>query len=336
MKKEYLNELKPYNPNQIDASIVLSANESTNYLFEDGVSFEKDTSKYPEANGDSLRLKLAEKWNLEKENFILGNGSTELLELVVKTYVNESENIVSFAPSFSMYDIYSKIYNANLLKVQIESDGTMNVDTLIKVANDSNAKLIFLCTPNNPTGGILSKEEVLKVLTNTKSILVVDEAYMDFSYDSETVISLVNNYDNLIVARTFSKAYGLAAFRLGYIVSNKSVIDDLLSLKLPYNVNQATIEVGKKALSYNKEVTDFIDSTIKRRDEFIAKLTTLPINVYPSKGNFVFVESDIDLYQVLLQNDILIRSFQDGTYRITIGTKSQMDMIYNILKEELL
>ncbi len=336
MIKKHLETLKAYNPNQIQADLILSANETRNYLFTEGVYFDKDTARYPEANADTLRDKLADKWQLVKENFIIGNGSTELLELIVKTYVNQDENIVTFTPSFSMYDIYSKIYNANLVKIEINKDGVMDVDKLITKANTIETKLIFLCTPNNPTGSFLSKENVLKVITNTKALVVVDEAYMDFAFDQETVVNFINTYPNLIVARTFSKAYGLAAFRLGYLVANKVIINNLLKVKLPYNVNQSSIEIGKQALERKQDVETFITKITDTRNWVMNKFSNLPITVYPSKANFVFVKSNRNIYQALLKKGILIRSFHNDTYRITIGTQKEMELVYQILKEELL
>ena len=280
MKKSYLKDLKPYNPNQIDAQIILSANESRNYLFKEGFTFTKDTSKYPEANADSLREKLAAKWNLDKNNFIVGNGSTELLELVVKTYVDSGDSILTFSPSFSMYDIYAKIYNANIVKVPIDEDGTMDITKLIQKAKEVKPKLIFLCTPNNPTGSTVCKSEIDLLINQTDALVVVDEAYIEFDNESQTMIKTVNENPRVIVARTFSKAYGLAAFRLGYMAANQSIISDLLSIKLPYNVNQATIEIGKLALPKKKAVSNFIDDMIYTRNEFYSKIKTLNITVY--------------------------------------------------------
>jgi histidinol-phosphate aminotransferase len=336
MKKSFLTDLKAYNPNQIDADIVLSANESRNYLFENGFTFDQDTSKYPEANADSLREALASKWNLSKNNFIVGNGSTELLELCVKTYVDQNDTILTFTPSFSMYEIYAKIYNANIVQVPIEKDGTMNMGTFIQKAKEVKPKLIFLCTPNNPTGSTVCKDEINLLLSETDALVIVDEAYIEFDGESQSMIKYVTQNDRLIVARTFSKAYGLAAFRLGYMIASETIINDLLSIKLPYNVNQASIEIGKMALTKKQEVSTFIDDIIYTRNDFYRKLCTLNLTVYTSKANFLFVKSDIDLYNILLNKGILIRSFGDGTYRITIGTQIEMDQVYKVLKEALL
>lgn len=335
MKKEFLKELQAYQPNQIEADIILSANESKNYLYKDGYLFDKDTAKYPEANADSLRMALAKKWNLHKDNFIIGNGSTELLELIVKTYVNPSENVLTFSPSFSMYDIYAKIYNSNIVKVPIDEDGTMDITKFLKTAKKVQPKVTFLCTPNNPTGGMLSRKEVITVLDNCPGIIVVDEAYMDFAKDSETVIDLVNAYHNVIVARTFSKAYGLASMRLGYAISNKTIINDLLSIKLPYNVNQFSIEVGKNALKKTTQVQVFMDNMIARRELFLSDLKALNLQAYPSYGNFIYIKSKLNLYDILLEKHILIRSFKDDSYRITVGSSTEMDNVINAIKEAI-
>jgi len=335
MKKSYLKDMVAYKPNQIDADIVLSANESKNYLFQEGTLFNQDTSRYPEANADSLRKALAKTWGLNYNHFIIGNGSTELLELMVKTYVNQKDVILTFEPSFSMYRVYAKIYNASLETVEIEQDGRMNMASFIEKAKEVKPKLIFLCSPNNPTGSMVKREDIMSLMLQTDAIVVVDEAYMDFADDSETMVKYVNAYDRLIVARTFSKAFGLAAYRIGYLVSNPSIIKDLLSIKLPYNVNQASIEVGKIALSKTKKVKAFISETMETRDYVINTLKDLNMVVYPSQGNFVFIKSDQNLYDILLSRGILIRSFNNNTYRMSIGSIDEMKQVIAILKEAL-
>lgn len=331
--KKTIETLISYEAKQVQAEIVLSANETQNYLFGDDLVFKLDTSKYPEVNGCSLRERLAKKYKLKKENFTIGNGSTELLELIVKTYCESTDSVLTFDPSFSMYDIYASIYGVNIDKVPTGKQFIQSIDEMIKYDKKLNPKVIFVCNPNNPTGNLIKRENIIKLLNNSKALVVVDEAYMEFNKNKESVIDLVNQFDNLIVARTFSKAYGLAAARLGFVVANKNIIKNLLKVKLPYSVNSISIDLGIRALSKEKEMDRFINRIIDLRESLSSDLKQLGLVVYPSDGNFVYVQSDIDLFDYLSKKNILIRTFSNGYFRISIGTEEENKKLITILKE---
>ncbi|MFW5842182.1 MAG: histidinol-phosphate transaminase [Bacillota bacterium] len=333
--KQSLNALKPYKADQIDVPIVLNANETRNYLFQDPISIKENFASYPNALGNPLRDKLATKYNLKRDNFIIGNGSTELLDLTVKTFLNPGETMLTFTPSFSMYPIYATLYDANYVTIETEPDGSQSIDKLIQKAEEINPKIIFLCTPNNPTGTLVKKQDIIRLLNQTDALVVLDEAYMEFAKEKESLLKESPNYPNLLVARTFSKAYGLAYARLGFMSGNKSLIDTLLSVKLPYNVNGMSLQLGMDALDKDTQFNAFIDETINTRDTFYQACLDLGLDAVPSEGNFIFIKSTIDLYAGLLERGILIRSFNNNTYRISIGTKKTMQKTIKALKEVL-
>jgi histidinol-phosphate aminotransferase len=331
--KPNIETLIPYESKQIDVPIVLNANESSNYLFPNGFPLQIAFEKYPNSNADSLRNALATKYNLEKDNFIIGNGSTDLLELAVKTFTEPGDYVITFDPSFSMYDIYAQIHGATMLKVASNDDTTQDITLMIAQAKTYQPSIIFLCTPNNPTGYMNTREDIISLLDSTDALVIVDEAYMDFAFEKESVKDLVNVYPNLIVARTFSKAYGLAALRLGYFIASKPVIRNLLKVKLPYSVNQVSVAIGLEALSKTDEVERFLQSVVEERERLSQELQTLPLEVFPSYGNFLYVKTNRPIQEELLEKGILIRSFGKGTYRITVGTRDENTQLINALQE---
>jgi len=333
--KSSIETLVPYRSKQLDVPIVLNANETRNYLFPGGFPIEIAFEKYPNTNADELRDELAKRYDLKRENFIIGNGSTELLELAVKTFTEPGDYILTFDPSFAMYDIYSQIHGTFLLKVPAEADGRQSVDKMIALAQTYQPSLIFICTPNNPTGAMNSRDEILRLVESTDALVVVDEAYIDFAKEENSVMSLVEEYDNLMVARTFSKAYGLAALRLGYVVANPFLVNTLLKVKLPYSVNSVSIAIGLEALTKQETVKTFLNDVVQERNNLYDYLIDLGMDVYPSQANFLFVKSTVNLQETLLQKGILIRSFGNDAYRITIGTTKQNSRLKEALKEVL-
>lgn len=331
--KANIASLIPYESKQIDVPIVLNANESSNYLFPTGFPIQIAFEKYPDSNANSLRDALATKYNLTRNNVIIGNGSTDLLELAVKTFTEAGDYVLTFDPSFSMYDIYAQIHGVTMVKVASETDTTQDIRNMIEMATRYQPSLIFLCTPNNPTGYMNTKDEVISLLDNTDALVIVDEAYMDFAFEQESVTSLVNEYPNLIVARTFSKAYGLAALRLGYFLANENLIQTLLKVKLPYSVNQVSVAIGLEALTKTSQVQAFLEAVVTERERLYQALQELSFTVFPSSGNFLYVTTSIPLQEVLLEEGILIRGFGENNYRITVGTTDQNTRLINVLQE---
>lgn len=326
-------QLKPYNAVQIHAEYILNANETENYLYPNGFHLQANLALYPEAQAETLRKELSNKFHLQKEQVITGNGSTQLLELVIRTYCEKEDKILTFAPTFSMYEIYAKAQDISYLSIPLRKNMTLDVKEFIDTANKNQVKLIILCNPNNPTGTLFKKDTIKQIIDQTDALVIVDEAYMEFASEEYSMIDLIDEYDRLIVARTFSKAYGLASIRLGYLLSNANIIQALLKMSLPYNVNTFTQTIGLDALSKESQMISYVRQISFERDRVATDILNLGIEVYPSATNFLYIYSELDLFQIFINQNVLIRSFQNNFYRITIQNKETNDTVIRILKE---
>lgn len=338
--KESIKGLKAYNTNQKSYKIKLDANEGKNILFDDiseGLSFEKDfnINFYPDNDAVALREEIGRYLDMNPSNIVAGNGSSEMIELVMKTFVDKNEAIMSFVPSFSMYSVFSRIYSAKFIGVESNEDYSVDMDLMIKRAKEINPKVILICNPNNPTGFLIDKNEIERLLAEVDSIVVVDEAYMEFAEGS--MVQEISKYKNLIVLRTLSKALGLAAIRLGYMISNEKIINIINSVKSPYNLNAVTQYIGAMALRKKDKIIDYVEAVKKERTFLFNELKKLPFGVYKSYANFVFFRSDInDLDKKLERDGILIRSFSGdlkGYYRVTVGNRAENTELIKSLKE---
>lgn len=335
--KDSIQSFISYKPNTVEYDIKLDANES---IYNEKILREKiDISTinlYPDHYAVELRKEIATYQNVTLEEVMVGNGSSELLELVVKTFVNPNDVVLSVTPSFVMYEKYTMISNGIFKTIKTNKNYTITPHEIIKETNKINPKLLFLCTPNNPTGFMLTKQQVKQIVSSVNCLVVVDEAYMEFASKDETVIPFINNYNNLIVNRTFSKAFGLAGVRLGYFITNKQLIDTLSLAKTPYAVNTLTQQIGILALN-NLEYLEHNINNIKTEKKYLQEnLQKLGITVYNSETNFLFCEfKELDLAEALQERRILIRNFKNGLYRITIGTKQENQKLIQELEEIL-
>lgn len=324
-----IKSLEEYKPNNMPYRIKLDANEGKNILFQDinktGIQFseEFDINLYPDSEASLLRTEIGKYLNINPDNIVAGNGSSEMIELVMKTFIDKDDIILSFVPTFSMYPIFSKIYSAKFIGIKSNDDFSTDMDVLIRIAKEINPKVIFLCNPNNPTGYLTDKNEIKKLLENVDSIVVVDEAYIEFAGDS--MVEEISQYKNLIVLRTLSKALGLAAIRLGYMISCQEIINVIMKVKSPYNLNSISQYIGIEALKNKDKIFKYVEEVKIERDYLYGELIQLPLKVYKSDTNFIFFKSDVDgLSKKLEKEGILIRSFSgdlEGFYRVTVGSR---------------
>ncbi len=333
-----LKDLKPYKPQSEQTTIKLDANESKNYLMSDTFTLnDLSLNLYPDSNAYLLRTKLSAYTNVDTSQIVVGNGSSEMIELMLKTYIETGDVVLSFEPSFSMYAIYATIYNGSYIGVPSKADFKLDIDDMIDYANKYNPKLIFLCSPNNPTGQIIPQGDIIKLTNSTNALICLDEAYIEFSEQSISMMSMVNQFDNLIVIRTFSKAFGLAGIRLGYLVSNLNIVSELYKVKSPYNLNAVSQSLGIYALSKIDKVNSYTDAVKKERFIVQKALSKLKLKVYPSEGNFIFFESfEPHLYKKLIDKDIRIRAFSENLknyYRVTIGSLDENKQFIEAMKE---
>ena len=335
--KDSIQSFVSYKPSTVEYDIKLDANESQRNEILLSKQLQLETiNRYPDHYTVELRNAIANRFDRTMEEVMVGSGSSELLELVVKTFVNPADVVLSVEPSFVMYKKYTMIAGGTYKSVTVNEQYQLDVDLFIQTANELQPKVTFLCTPNNPTGYLIPKEDVLRIIQEIPGIIVVDEAYMEFANESYSVVPFINQYPNLIVNRTFSKAYALAGARLGYFIANSDMIETLFLAKTPYAVTAISQQLGLLALQDDTYLKTNVAEVTQNREYLNNELTRLGITTFPSYGNFIFcLYTKKDLKQELEKKRILIRGFGSGTYRITIGTKTELVALIKALEEIL-
>lgn len=332
--KKAIQQLKPYDPKKIVADIYLDANEVNTSL---NLILEQDKlnmiHRYPDHQGETLISELVDTFGYEPSSLMIGSGSSELLELVIKTYVNPNDVILSIDPTFVMYEQYATIHGAQYIGIK-ESETTL--DDLYQAYLRYFPKVIFISNPNNPTGKYIQKKQLIDFIKKVNCMVVIDEAYIEYASMKDTLIYDINTLSNILVTRTFSKAWGLAGARLGYIVSQPLNIQALKVAKTPYSVSTLSLQLGIEALKKQYQVFQNIQEIIQTRHYVYESLKKLVEDIQPSYGNFVYVyESRVNLYEKLLEKRIKIRSYNNNFYRISIGTPKEMERCIQRIKEIL-
>lgn len=272
---------------------------------------------------------------------LLGNGSDECIDLLIRAFCNPKEdNIIICLPTYGMYEVYAHINDVPVKEVPLTAAYQLNLEALEEVINAA-TKIIFLCSPNNPTGNSLDREDIEMILNNFDGIVVIDEAYINFS-KLRSFATELNDYPNLVVMQTLSKAWGLAALRLGMIFASKEIIDVLNKIKPPYNISQPAQELALKALDNLEDVNAMIKETVNEREVLIKELTALSIvqKVHPTDANFVLVkmEGATEIYSYLKGQGIIVRNRSnvllcEDSLRITVGTPEQNEQLIEALKD---
>jgi histidinol-phosphate aminotransferase len=335
-----IKKLKPYSSARSEftgeAKVFLDANENSL-----GSPLTKWYNRYPDPLQWDLKKKISAIKNFPAENILLGNGSDECIDLVVRAFCDpQKDNIIICPPTYGMYEVYAHINDVELKEVPLQPNYQLNLEGL-EAAIDENTKLIFFCSPNNPTGNSLIKEDIEMVLNNFDGIVIVDEAYINFSRQRSLIPELAD-YPNLIVMQTLSKAWGLAALRLGMTFASKEITDVLNKIKPPYNINQATQELALKALDNLEDVNAMIMEIVKERESLAKQLVQLPIveKVYPSDANFLLVKTKdaTGIYNHLKKKGIIVRNRSnvllcEGALRITVGTANENNELIKALND---
>ena len=329
MEKYLREEIKNLNAYEVinrDFQIKLDANEGIDWI--DGLN------RYPIDRSDKLREKLAERLGKSPNELVVGNGSSELIELVMKAYVEAGETVVSFSPTFSMYRNFTIIHKGRYRDYPLENMERLDVEGFIDFIKEEKAKLVILSNPNNPTGYLIQKEDIIKIVSSVDAMVILDEAYIEFSNYPKG--DDTREFSNLIVLRTFSKAMGLAGIRLGYMIANQEIIGYINRVKSPYNVNVLTQAMGLKALENNSITSANIETIKKERERMRIALEENGIKVLPSQANFLFFEAPKYIFDALTDRGIFIRNFGgqlQGYYRLTIGTPKENDDVLKTIEE---
>jgi len=282
---------------------------------------------YPEADGRSLREALAKKHDLELENVVVGSGGDGILDTLAKVFVDRGFETIIPIPTFSYYEVFTVINSGKPVFIKRDSNFNVDIDKLLSKVSGKTS-LIFLCSPNNPSGTVVSRSDVKKTLESVDSLVIVDEAYADFGDTS--VIDLVKKYGNLVVLRTFSKMYGLAGLRIGYALMDEEITKAYLKASISFSVSYIAIKAAIAALSDKEHLRRSIELVKKGRKYLYRKL---PFKVYPSQANFVLADvkpfTSGEVCEFLLKQGIIVRdcySFRGATkslVRITVGTEEQ-------------
>lgn len=312
--------------------IFMDANENPN---ENGVN------RYPDPQQRSLKATLAAIKGVQQDHILLGNGSDEVLDLLFRAFCEPSmDNVITVPPTYGMYSVLASLNAIENRKVLLTSSFSLNVNEIL--ANvDKNTKIIFLCSPNNPTGNCIPRDQIKRVLENFQGLVVIDEAYVDFSTE-ESWLGDLSDYKNLVVTQTLSKAYGMAAIRLGSCFASKEIIGILNKIKPPYNVNELTQIKAKERLLQKNDVEQEVATIVKERKRLETALGSIPFvkHIYPSEANFILavVDDAASRYEQLLEKGIIVRNRSGqplclNTLRFTVGTPAENDSLIRVLKE---
>ena len=305
-----------------EARVFLDANENP---------YNQPFNRYPDPLQLELKAALSKVKGVPAENIFLGNGSDEAIDLPYRCFCNPGvDNVVAIEPTYGMYKVCADINDTEYRTVLLDEQYQTTAEKLL-AATDEHTKIIWLCTPNNPTGNCLNREEVIKVIEGFEGLVIVDEAYSDFS-QQKTLRSELAKYPNLIVLNTMSKAWGCAAIRLGMAFASEEIIAIFNKVKYPYNVNQLTQQQALEALKDPYEVDNWVKILLQERTRMMDAFEVLPIceKVYPTEANFFLAKMTdaTKIYNYLVDQGIIVRNRHrvqlcQNCLRITIGTKSE-------------
>ena len=294
-----------------------------------------DLNGYPNTYSDGLRGALAELYGLDIDNIIAGNGSDEMLDVVFKTFTNMGDNSVVPVPSYTLYDYFVKLNGGKAIEVDLTEDYQLDVDAMVK----QDAKIAIMPSPNTPTGNCFRKKDIEEILSRFNGIVVVDEAYAEYSDDP--FVKRVEEFDNLVVLRTFSKAYAMAALRVGYAVTNKKLSDMMICVKIPYSLNMVSEGAAIAAVKDQDFVRRSVEMVREQRPKLDMGLRKLGFETFPSDSNFIMARSPIDhkvLVEGLKERGILIRDFgaqrrTENCVRTTVGTEEHNKLLLEKAEE---
>jgi len=334
--RENIRSLTPYSSARDEfkgnEGVFLDANENP---------FNEPYNRYPDPLQREVKEKLAALKSVKATQIFLGNGSDEAIDLLIRAFCEpHQDNIISIHPSYGMYQVAADINAVDFVKVPLNEDYTLNTAAIKKAVN-KNTRLVMLCSPNNPTANSFKASDMLSLAKDFNGLLVVDEAYIDFS-SQPSLVSQLGKYKNLVVLQTFSKAWGLAGLRLGIAFASEEVINVLNKIKYPYNVNVMTQKLALDALTNANGKEDWVEEILLQRKYLVEMLNGLKVTleVYPTDANFMLVKvpDARKIYDYLIKKKIIIRdrskvAMCEGCLRITVGNKYENKALYDALVE---
>ncbi len=334
--RKNIQSLKPYSSARDeysgDAMVFLDANENP---------FNEPYNRYPDPLQKELKQKISGIKNIPANQIFLGNGSDEPIDLLVRAFCEPGiDNIITINPTYGMYQVAADTNDIEVIKVSLTQDFELDSKQVLQAVN-GNTKLIFLCSPNNPSGNSLNKEAILEIIQNFNGVVIVDEAYIDFA-PGKSLLPEMGKYSNLVILQTFSKAWGMAGIRLGMAFAALEIIQVLNKIKYPYNINILTQQKALELLDNKEQVDVWVKKLVEEREKmakYLAKLHFVT-KIYPSDANFLLVTmTDArGIYNYLVENGIIVRDRSkihlcDNSLRITIGTMDEDIVLLQALKD---
>ena len=329
--------LKPYSSARdeysgVEASVFLDANENP---------YNTPNNRYPDPLQRELKALIAPLKGVKEENIFLGNGSDEAIDLVFRAFCRPGvDNVVAIDPTYGMYQVCAEVNDVEYRKMLLDVYYQFKASSLLS-AIDENTKAIFVCSPNNPTGNSLCRKEIESLLKRFDGLVIVDEAYIDFS-SSESLLKDLDKYPNLIVLQTFSKAWGCAAIRLGMAFASPEIIGIFNKIKYPYNVNRLTQEEAIKVLQHPETIKGWVNTLLEERTRVMEEFVKLPccVRIFPTDANFFLakVYEATQIYNYLVSEGIIVRNrtnvaLCNDCLRITIGTKEENEALLEALRK---
>lgn len=335
-----IRELKPYSSARDEYTgnigMFLDANENSFGSIPEG-----KLNRYPDPHQNAIKDKLAKIKNTNPENIFIGNGSDEAIDLLIRAFCEPGkDSIILMPPTYGMYQVAADINDIKSIEVPLTNDFQIETEKVINAITEF-TKIIFICSPNNPSGNLLSRKSISLIINSFNGIVVIDEAYIDFA-SQESWIDDLSEFNNLVVLQTFSKAWGLANIRVGMAFGDEQIISVLNKIKYPYNVNGVSQQIILNALSGEAEKDIIVKKIVSERTLLINTLLKLPFieNVFPSDSNFLLakVSSANSIYGYLLENKIIVRNRSkmihcEECLRFTIGTEDENKRLIEVLKK---
>lgn len=337
-----IESLLAYKVKEIPCKVKLDANESP-YGFKDGSKVLKsiETNRYPDPEAKTLKKMISRYFAVKPENILQGNGSDEMIYYLVTTFGGP---VLYPIPTFSMYGIITQAIGEKRIEIPLDEEFDLDLERILKAIKMQRPKLIFLSSPNNPTGNCFSSDRILRIIETTSSlvsrhasIVILDEAYQPFASD-KGFMPLLKDFKNLVIMRTLSKI-GLAGLRVGFLIADEKIINEVNKVRLPFNLNSVSQALAVEALKNRNVLKSYIKSIVSERERLFNEMTKiLGIKPYPSEANFILfkTENPDRIYQGLLKKGVLIRNMKevvDGCLRVTVGKPGENRIFLNALKD---
>jgi len=334
--RDNIRLLKPYSSARDEFS-----GEAVAFLDANENPFNSPWNRYPDPRQIKLKTRVSEIKNIAVPKIFLGNGSDEPIDLLYRAFCEPArDNVVSINPTYGMYRVAADTNNVAVKLVPLSAEFEVDADAVLKEVN-ADTKIIFLCSPNNPSGNALENNSMLRIINGFNGIVVVDEAYIDFCPE-KSLLPMLDQYPNLVILQTFSKAWGMAGLRLGMAFAQEAIIEVLSRIKYPYNLSILTQQKGLELLLDEKQKTDWVAIILKEREKMIENLKKYPfvVKVYPTDANFVLVKTHDPrgIYQYLVDEKIIVRDRSsiflcEGCLRISIGSAQENATLIEALDE---